>query len=201
MGPEINRQPRRFARGYRGACALLAATLAALLPGLARAQSVDADTGTAQSSAVIQTPGSIEKIADMNFGSIAQSSNPGSVVMTPANSATCTTTGGLIRTGVCRAARFSIYGRRNWRVRIRETNGGVVTLNGPAGATMTMDTLTINPVDMSPISGGNGWNLGRYQIDTDSGITEFYLGGTLHVGAAQTAGVYNGTVVIQVQFN
>ena len=201
MGPEIIRPPRPRARWYRGACALLGGILAVLLPAQIRAQSVEGDTGTAQTLAVIQTPGSIEKTADMTFGSIAQPNNAGTVVLTPASSATCATTGGLIRTGVCRAARFGIYGRRNWRVRIRETNGGVVTLNGPAGATMTMNTITIDPVDMSPTNGGNGWNLGRFLIDNDSGIAEFYLGGTLNVGVAQAPGVYTGTLVIQVQFN
>jgi hypothetical protein len=122
-------------------------------------------------------------------------------VLTPANSATCATTGGLIRTGVCSAAGFAIYGRRNLRVRIRETSGGAVTLNGPAGATMTMNNITIGTVDMTAIGGGNGWNLGRYNIDSSNGITEFYLGGTLNVGVAQTPGVYTGTLVVQVQFN
>ncbi len=42
--------------------------------------------------------------------------------------------------------------------------------------------------------GGSGWNLGRYTINTANGITEFRLGGILHVAAAQPAGVYHGTV-------
>jgi hypothetical protein len=201
MGPGIIRQPRLSARRYRGACALLAASFAALASSHAAAQAVDGDTATARIQTVIQTPGSIDKTADMNFGSIAQSSNAGTVVLTPANSATCTTTGGLIRTGVCRAARFSIYGRRNWKVRIRETNGGVVTLNGPAGATMTMNAITMSYTDLTPVNGANGWNLGRYNIDNNTGIAEIWLGGTLNVGVAQTPGVYTGTVVIQIQFN
>jgi hypothetical protein len=98
MGPEIIRQPRLLARRYREACALLAAVSAALISSLAVAQAVDGDTATARIQTVVQTPGSIDKTAYMNFGSIAQSSNAGTVVLTPANSATCTTTGGLIRT-------------------------------------------------------------------------------------------------------
>ena len=201
MGPGIIRQSRLSARRYRGACALLAASFAALVSSQAAAQAVDGDTATARIQTVIQTPGSIDKTADMNFGSIAQSSNAGTVVLAPGATATCTTTGGLIRTGVCRAARFSIYGRRNWKVRIRETNGGVVTLNGPAGATMTMNAITMSYTDLTPVNGANGWNLGRYNIDNNTGIAEIWLGGTLNVGVAQTPGVYTGTVVIQIQFN
>jgi hypothetical protein len=201
MGPEIIHQLGLGARPCRTACAGLTALALALLSAAAQAQAVESDTASAQIQTVIQTPGSIDKTADMDFGSIAQSSNTGTVVLTPADSATCTTTGGLIRTGVCRAARFSIFGRRNWKVRVREMNGGVVTLNGPAGATMTMNAITMSYTDLTPVNGANGWNLGRYNIDNDTGIAEFWLGGTLNVGVAQTPGVYTGTVVIQIQFN
>ena len=201
MGPEIIHQLGLGARACRTACAGLTALALALLSAAAHAQAVESDTASAQIQTVIQTPGSIDKTADMDFGSIAQSSNVGTVVLTPADSATCTTTGGLIRTGVCRAARFSIYGRRNWKVRVREMNGGVVTLNGPAGATMTMNNITMSYTDLTPVNGANGWNLGRYNIDNNTGVAEFWLGGTLNVGVAQTPGVYTGTVVIQIQFN
>jgi hypothetical protein len=199
MGPEIIRLLRLARRPRRALPTAVA--LSSLWAAPAHAQAVESDTASAQIQTVIQTPGSIDKTADMNFGSIVQPNNAGTVVLSPAASATCTTTGGLVRTGVCRAARFTIYGKKNWKVRIRENNGGVVTLNGPLGATMTMNAITIGTADMTPVNGGNGWNLGRYNIDNNTGITEFWLGGTLNVGVAQTPGVYTGTVVVQVQFN
>ena len=199
MGPEIIRLLRLARRPRRALFAAVAVPFLWAAP--AYAQAVESDTASAQIQTVIQTPGSIDKTADMNFGSIVQPNNAGTVVLTPGASPTCTTTGGLVRTGVCRAARFSIFGRRNWKVRIRENNGGVVTLNGPAGATMTMNAITIATADMTPVNGGNGWNLGRYNIDNNTGVTEFWLGGTLNVGVAQTPGVYTGTVVVQIQFN
>jgi hypothetical protein len=109
-------------------------------------------------------------------------------------------TGGLIRTGLCSAATFTLM-EGNWSVLIRETSGGTVTLTGPGAATMPVTDITFNTSDMSAISGGSGWNLGRYLIDTPSGIADFRLGGTLHVAADQTPGVYDGTIVVEVQFD
>jgi hypothetical protein len=184
--------PRRGA-----ACALLAALAFALFPSQAQA----ADNDSAEAQVAMLDPGSVANVQDMDFGQIAQSNTPGTVTLSPSGPATCTVTGGLIRTGLCEAARFAIRGRRNNRVRIREMNGGVVTLNGPGGATMTVTNLTIGVSGMTAVNGANGWNFGNWRIDTQSGITEFHLGGRLNVGAAQTPGVYNGAVVIQIQFN
>lgn len=183
--------------------ALVAAALVALAMVFSAtpAQAQQGGTGTAQTQVSVQTPGSIVKVADINFGSIAQANNTGTVTALASATPGCAVTGALIRLGTCQAARFSIYGKRNWKVRIKDTSGGLTTLNGPGGATMTMNNLTIGPVGMSPFGSGNGWNLGQYNIDTNSGVTEFYLGGTLNVGIAQTPGVYRGTVIIQIQFN
>jgi hypothetical protein len=203
MGPGIIRLLRASAGGAHrlrtAGCALLAA--AALVPSQAHAQMVQSDTATARTQAAFLTPGSIVKTADMDFGSIAQANVAGTVVLSPQDPATCTVTGPLIRSGACRAARFSIMGRRNMRVRIRENNGGTVTLNGPGGATMFMNNLTVTTTGMSAVGGGNGWDFGNWRIDTNSGITQFWVGGTLNVGAGQAPGVYNGTLVIQIQFN
>jgi hypothetical protein len=185
---------RRFARRYGGGAALAALVP---LPALAQQQ----DDASARTQLSIQEPGSIANVQDMHFGQITQQATAGTVVLAPGAAATCTTTGALIRNGPCRAAEFSIYGRRNWKARMRTTNGGTVTLTGPGGATMLMDTITIAYAGMSPSNGANGWNLGRYNIDSGNGMATFWLGGTLHVNAAQTPGVYNGTVVIQIQFN
>ena len=203
MGLGYFRQVRLLGRltpRLGAAVALLLALAVALLPSQALAQ-VQTDSDSADAQVALLDPGSVANVQDMDFGQIAQSNTPGTVTLSPSGPATCTVTGGLIRTGVCEAARFAIRGRRNNRVRIREMNGGVVTLNGPGGATMTMTNLTIGVAGMTAVNGANGWNFGNWRIDTQSGITEFHLGGRLNVGAAQTPGVYNGAVVIQIQFN
>ena len=199
MGPEIFRQLRLRARRLRSAVPLAAALawLAAAAP--AQAQFVDSETAEIQS--VMLAPGSVEKITDMDFGQILPGTTGGAVTMSAAASPTCAVTGDMIHSGTCRAARFSIRGIRQQRVRIRVTNGGSVILTGPGGATMTLNSISILPVGMTSVNGGNGWNLGNYRIDTVSGITDFYLGGRLNVAGTQAPGVYNGTINIQIQFN
>jgi hypothetical protein len=164
-----------------------------------QAQITDSDTGQLQ--VAVLTQGSVENTASMNFGQIAESVNAGTVVLIPGDTAVCTVTGGLIRTGVCRAARFSLLARRNNRFRIRENSGGTVVLTGPAGNTMTVTNITFAGSNITSVNGANGWNLGNYRLDANSGIGEFWLGGTLHVAARQVAGIYRGVIVIDVQLN
>jgi hypothetical protein len=203
MGPGPIRllRPRTgVARWLRAvACALTACAIFASTQ--ASAQQVDGDTATARTQVAILTPGSVAKESDMDFGKIAQSNSTGTVVISPTLVATCTPSGTLIRSGACKSARFSVYGKKNKRVLIRENNNGMITLNGPAGATMFVDNLTIGVNGMSAKQGAVGWDFGSWKIDAANGITEFYVGGTLHIGAAQTPGVYNGTLLIQIQLN
>lgn len=180
------------------ALALVPFAACALAPLSARAQ----DSASANVRVGMIGPASVIKLQDMDFGRIAVYGTAGTVVLNPATSA-CTITGNLIQQGTCKRAEFTVQGRRNDRVRIREMNSGVVTLTGPAGATMTVTDFTINYSGMSPVSGGGNAQgfLGRYQMDANDGVGQFNVGGTLNVGAMQTPGVYNGTFVIQVVYN
>lgn len=194
------RLQRRRAAGRPAACALLAALPFALLPGQALAQS---DTAAADTRATVMEPGSMMLVSNMDFGEIAQPGTAGTVTLTPTATPTCATSSWLIKTGACQPAEWAVMGRRNWIVRIREMNGGTVVLTGPGGATMTVDDLSIRVLDMSPVNGGGNPSgmMGRYRILEDSGIGRFRIGGTLHVGASQAPGVYDGTLVMQVLFN
>ena len=195
--PSRPRLVRRCTAGRLAAGALLAAAFAPLA-----AQAQDVDTGTARAQAALLEPGSIENVADMDFGRIAQQSTLGTVVLSPHASATCTVTGGLVRTGACQAARFTVRRRNQAQGNIMLRNTTLsVTLNGPGSATMQVTNITMSAVGMVPTNGGNGWNLGRHNINASSGIADFWLGGTLHVGAAQAPGVYNGVIVIEANFN
>jgi len=203
MGPGIIPPLRPNTGGARWlravACAALAAI--ALVPAQAFAQS-SPKRATGQTQAAILTPGSIAKTADMDFGTIAPPTAAGTVVLSAQATAVCTPTGALVRIGTCRAARFSIFGKKRNHVKIKDPSGATVILNGPSGATMSMDNMTIGVIGMSQIgAGGNNGNFGNWQIDTDDGITEFFVGGTLHVGATQTPGTYTGTLTIQILFN
>lgn len=203
MGPGITPQPHPTtggARLLRAALFALLAALSMLVPQQAFAQVVR--TAQANEQAIILTPGSIIKLTDMNFGNIIPSGGAGTVVLSPQASATCTTPATLVHSGACQAASFVIRGKRNMHVRIRDLGStGFVTLTGPGGATMTMDTELITVSGMVANGNGNGWRFGNYLINDPSGNANFWLGGTLHVAATQAPGVYNGTLTLQIQFN
>lgn len=206
MGLGTLRRLRPRGRGTHGARAACAAALALLTGGVAPGQAVaQAVTETAQSRVAVMAPGTMARLQDMDFGVMAQPAVAATVVLTPLATPSCGASAGLVRSGPCRSADFAVMGRKNWIVRIREMNNGTVTLAGPGGATMTVTNLTLRVVNMSPATGNAGGNapgtLGRYRITDNSGLGRFSIGGTLHVGANQAPGVYNGTLLMQVQFN
>jgi hypothetical protein len=199
MGPGIilSLRPQKGAARRRRialACACLAA-----------AASVPAHAGPVIASAYTQASiidlSSIIRVDDMVFGQIVQPSAPGTIVLTPAGAATCTVTGGLVRTGLCKAAHFSVSGRRGKRIMMREEDGGTIVLAGPAGATMTVTDLTIDVLELSNRQGAGGWNFGSWNVDSASGIADFWVGGTLHVGTSQEPGTYVGTLDLRIQAN
>lgn len=191
MRPKAGAARRRRAAA---ACACVAAALAT--PAKAAPPSATANT-----QASIIDSSSIVRVDDMVFGSIVQPSAPGTIVMTAAGTATCTATGGLVRSGICKAAHFSVNGRRNKRIKIRENNGGTIVLTGPGGATMTVTNLDIGVSQMSGRQGAGGWDFGSWNIDAASGIADFWVGGTLNVATSQAPGTYTGVLNVQMQLN
>jgi hypothetical protein len=170
-----------------------------LFPSQAHAQA-GSDSAPAEAQAVIVEPGSFVRVDDMDFGTIAQPGAPGTVVLTPAAAATCTPTGGLVRTGDCQAARFAGDTTFFFVLRVTRPAGNQMFLNGPGGATMRVSTFTFGV-------GSGLLNLGptpteqRYLVTSGTGNFQFYVGGTLHVGANQAHGSYAGTFPIQVNYN
>jgi hypothetical protein len=160
-----------------------------------------APAASANAQASIIDASSIVRVDDMVFGQIVQPSAAGTIVLTAEGSATCTATGGLIRSGICKAAHFSVNGKRNKRIKIRENNGGTIVLTGPGGATMTVTDLSIGVLDMSGRQGAGGWDFGSWNIDAVNGIADFWVGGTLNVATSQAPGTYVGTINVQMQLN
>ena len=185
----------------RAAGALLALSTLVLAPAPALAQATT-DSATADTIVAIMAPGTLTKLADMDFGQIAQPSVAGNLTMSP-NFPSCTPSAGIIHLGACQPASFAVQGRKNWRVRIRELSGGTIVLTGPGGATMTVTMLSLGTTDMTPDPGGGNppGSFGRQRITSDSGLAEFRIGGRLNIAANQAAGSYSGTMTIQVLFN
>jgi spore coat protein U-like protein len=180
------------------ACAVLAAI--ALVPSSAFAQSAN-KMDVAQVGAAILAEGSIVKTADLNFGTIAPPGGAGTVVLTSQSTATCTTTGPLIRFGTCRAAAFSILYKNNKHVFIGDSSNGLITLTGPGGATMQVTNLNMSVAGLTGHQSQGNWDFGKWQVSDPNGFAQIYIGGTLHVGASQTPGTYTGTLTINVLMN
>ena len=201
MGPGII----RLLRPMTGVARLLRAVMLAVLvaaAALAQPASAQSKVASANTTAIVLTPGSIVKTADMKFGNIVVGATAGTVVLTANVAPTCQPSAGLAHNGACQSARFVVRGKKSQHVRIQDLgNTGIVTLTGPGGATMRLDTMTITASGMTANGQGNGWRFGNWRIDDASGIANFWMGGTLHVNANQAPGVYNGTLTIQIQFN
>lgn len=187
-----------FGHAIRAICAALALALSAFLAPVAQAQ-----VATAQGSAtaVVVAPLSLVKVQDLNFGRVAARPTAGTVTV-DVNSGGCTVTGGLIHQGTCQFAEFAGLGTRRMRVRIQIPT--TVTITGPGGATMLVDTMTLGTQPDLTFLGGNGNGLGngnrRYEINSPTGIFTFRVGGRLNVGANQAPGVYSGTFPVTVQY-
>lgn len=199
MGPGIIPSLRPMTGAARrrrvaAVCACLAGMLST--PALAAPP-----TASAYSTASIIDSSSVVRVDDMVFGSIVQPSAAGTVVLTAGATSTCTATGGLVRSGICKSAHFSVNGKRNKRIFIRENNGGTITLTGPGGATMTVTDLSFAASEMSGRQGAGGWDFGSWNIDAASGIADFWIGGTLNVATSQAPGTYTGTINVQIQLN
>jgi hypothetical protein len=149
---------------------------------------------------LILTPLSIVKGADLDFGGIVRPSSAGTVILAPTPVPTCTTTGGLIRTGPCQPAAFYGYGSPNQVIRINQPNWPLVVSNGAQTMTITGRVLNGDP-NLVHVSGNpNGNGSVRYRIVSANGLFSFRIGGTLNVAANQAYGVYTGTFSVTVDY-
>lgn len=140
-------------------------------------------TATATATATIVGPISITKTGDLNFGAVAPGATGGTLVLTPAGT-TSVTSDVTTQGGTLSAATFTVSGDANATYSITFPNASVSLSDGAAG-TMTVDTFTSSPATTGTLDGTTG----------EQTLT---VGGTLNVGAAQTAGTYTNTSDLQV---
>ena len=184
----------RRATCQRAVCALLAGAALAPLPALAQA------TDSAPATITILDPVTAGIAGNMYFGQITPTGSAGTVVIPPTASPTCAVTGGLIRSGICQAARFTGTGTYLEEIRVMRPSGNSILLTGPGGATMQLNTFVFASGSPTTFLVANGANT-RFRIDDPGGDYAFYAGGTLHVAATQAVGTYTGTFEIRITFN
>lgn len=180
-------------RGLRAlACLLFAGMLATAGPAQAR------ETGTSTAGTILIQPLSIVKSEDMDFGTIIPGTG-GTVVLDPALNPVCTTTGGVIRSGVCQPTEFVGAGSVNQRVRVRLPPQARMTVSNGAGATMQVTNMDVNGAPDLLVTRETVRNF-RFRILHPSGIFFFRVGGTLNVAANQAVGTYTGTFNVDIQY-
>ena len=178
-------------RGLRAlACLVLAGLLA--LPAAAQA----AENGPNTASVILIQPLSIVKSEDLDFGTIIPETG-GTVVLAPTLVPTCTTTGGVIRSGVCQPAEFVGAGSVNQRVRVRLPPQARMTVSNGAGATMQVTDMDVSGSPDLVVLRETVRNF-RFRILHPTGIFYFRVGGTLNVGANQPVGTYTGTFDVDI---
>jgi hypothetical protein len=182
----------------RAACALLVAAACAPLPLAAQAA-----IGNAPARTTVLPPFTVGPGADLDFGQITSAGPAGTVVL-PANgantSASCTTTGGLVHAGACRAARFD--GDASWFFPLQVTKpaGNQLILTGPLGATMVVNNLTYGgTTGLFPL--GSTATTQSYLVTAFSGEFTLHVGGRLNVGVNQRPGIYTGTFALTFNYN
>lgn len=132
-------------------------------------------TATATATANIVAPIAIANATDMNFGNVAVSGAPGTVVLDPAG--TRTRTGGVTLPavgGTVTAATFNVTGNGSATYTIAVTPASVVINNG--ATTMAVGSWVTNPNPTGLLSGG--------------GAQTVQVGATLSVNGGQLPGTY-----------
>ena len=160
--------------------ALAAVVTGASTPALAQSASVPVGTDPVGRARIIK-PLQLEAVSDLNFGDITVE-DAGVATVDGLGAVSCT--GGLTCPGVSSAATWTVRGTNNQTVNI--TKPATVTLDHDT----TADTLTLNITGPTSLllssSGMNG--------------TDFSLGGNISVPASARDGLYEGTIVVTVQY-
>jgi Mat/Ecp fimbriae major subunit len=138
----------------------------------------NAATTSATAEVDILAPVTLAQTAGLDFGVVAAGGAAGSVTLTPASDVrTCT---GVACVGAANRGAFSVVGANGYTVVI--TVAPTTTLTG-TGSPMSLSLLSSTPTVIA------------------SGLPQtFHVGGTLAVGAAQTAGSYTGTYSVSAEY-
>ena len=142
-------------------------------------------TGTATGSATIITPIAIANAGNMNFGSIAVSTAPGTVVLSTA--AARTASGGVTLpavTGTVTTAKFTVTGLGSSTYSISLPASYIIS--DGASHSMTVNNFVSDPSGTGALTGGT---------------QTINVGATLNVLGSQTAGTYTNATGFNVTVN
>jgi hypothetical protein len=121
----------------------------------------------------------------LDFGQIAPGASAATVVVGPNGTLTGGCPAAVICAGSTNAPSFDVVGNPNALVYVTFTNASETLSNGTDS--MTVDTFTTDGSGTLTLDG--------------AGVGEFTVGGSLDVAASQAAGVYTGTLEVNVAYN
>lgn len=142
---------------------------------------VTAEILTALSVAVDPTDNTLD------FGQIAPGASAVNIVVAPDGTLTGGCPTAVICAGATNAPSFDIVGNPGALVFVTFTNASESLSNGT-------DTMTVSSFTTS-LTGD------QVTLDATTGEASFTVGGSLAVAASQAAGVYNGTLEVNVAYN
>jgi Domain of unknown function (DUF4402) len=158
------------------------ALLVLLCPVTAHAAKVSANS---TAKAVMLTPLTVLKQADLDFGGLVVS-GAGTAVINPVSGAT-STTGPVSPSGAPgHPAQFTTTGSRNSIVIIHVPTAPVTLTRVGGTETMSVSNWTLDGPVARQVPLNNAFN--------------FSVGGTLNIAAGQVEGTYTGTFTVQVQY-
>jgi hypothetical protein len=141
----------------------------------------------------IRKPVTISKTADLNFGNVIRGTTAGTVTIN-ARTGARTRTGGTVLQGAV-FSRAAFTGTASGGRLVRFTVGAPsVTLNGPGGATMTVNTFRIS------INGAAQQTLPRNATMPATGSSALNIGARPNVAANQADGDYTGSFALTMDY-
>lgn len=165
--------------------ALLAAAMLALFDAGPLAAAPVSPDDQATGRAIVLRPLTLVKVDDMDFGWLTVTT-AGTAVLNPVTGVLTTTGGVLAVGGAPQPARFVGAASRNTPIKIRIPNRPITLTRQGGTETMSLSAWTLDgPADR---------RVGPTRA------FDFYLGGTLTVGANQADGLYSGTFLVEVQY-
>lgn len=147
-----------------------------------------ATVSNANASAKIISKITLAQTTPLNFGTIAQTSAAGSVVITPSSDVADYTnySNGEIPSSTETRALFTVTGEIGATYSILLPTADVTLTRATGSETMTLsDFATVNAASNT----------------LTNGTSTFNVGATLNIGANQVAGTYNGTYAVTVNYN
>lgn len=157
----------RFKYGLAALAALAVAT-----PAVAQQKSA-----TATAKGVVLEPLTLTWVSDLDFGTVAGSAAAGTVSVDPDSALRASTGGVTLVPSAFSRARFDGLGQPAQTVGLTLTPPAGNVLVGPGGATVNVNSMTIDAAGTTRVLGG-------------SGAFTVYVGGTFGIAANQANGTY-----------